>query len=69
LHTPSIGGWLQQLAEAKLLFAFRCGKTTGSDVMERRRFLVTLLIAEFAIVIVGFVILRSDPDFFRWLFS
>jgi hypothetical protein len=37
--------------------------------MKKRRFVLTLVAAEFAIVMAAFIILRSDPDFFRWLFG
>jgi hypothetical protein len=45
------------------------GERLESDVMEQPRFVVKLLIAEFAIVIVSFIILRSDPELIRWLFG
>jgi len=44
----------------------------GSDwkwVMKKRRFVLTLVVAEFAILMAAFIILRSDPEFFRWLFG
>ena len=37
--------------------------------MEQRRFIAKLLAAEFEIVMIVFIILRSDPEFVRWLLN
>ena len=66
---PQLGDGCSKTSPRKTVLRL---SAVGSDwkwVMKKRRFGIDFRVVQFAILMAAFIILRSDPEFFRWLFG